>query len=114
MRIRPQRAGRSGSGLPIAFWRQAEFGHRTAPPNTNPAGDPLPPAYSGSAPLAPADTDDREVPDLEEAARGLDLYVGNTNDVGNTNAGTLSPAGYTDLGVYLQEPSASRIGGTAV
>lgn len=48
------------------------------------------------------------IPDAWEAARGLDPAVA------NTNARTLSSAGYTDLEIYLQELSASRINGTAL
>jgi hypothetical protein len=76
--------------------------------NTNPAGDALLPAYSGSAPTAPADTDNDGMPDAWEAAKGL-----NPN-VANTNARTLSAVGYTDLEVYLQELSATRITGSAL
>ena len=79
----------------------------TAPISTNPAGDALLPAFSGTAPSAPTDTDTDGMPDAWEIARGL-----NPN-VGNTNARTLSPAGYTDLEVYLQELSASRVTGWA-
>ncbi len=46
--------------------------------------------------------------DAWEAARGLDPAVA------NTNGRTLSSAGYTDLEIYLQELSASRINGTAL
>ena len=79
----------------------------SAPRNTNPAGDALLTAYSGSAPAAPTDTDNDGMPDAWETARGL-----NPNVV-NTNAHTLSSAGYTDLDVYLQELSASRVTGWA-
>ena len=79
----------------------------SAPPNTNPANDALRPPFSGPAPSAPADTDTDGMPDAWEIAKGL-----NPN-VGNTNARTLSPVGYTDLEVYLQELSASRITGWA-
>ena len=64
-------------------------------------------AYSGPAPVAPTDTDNDGMPDTWETARGL-----NPN-VANTNAHTLSSAGYTDLDVYLQELSASRVTGWA-
>ena len=77
----------------------------TAPRDTNPAGDALLPAFTGAAPVAPADTDNDGMPDAWEAARGL-----NPN-VANTNAHTLSSAGYTDLDVYLNELSASRVTG---
>ena len=76
-----------------------------APPNTNPANDALRPAFSGSAPSAPVDTDTDGMPDAWEITKGL-----NPN-IGNTNARTLSTSGYTDLEVYLQELSASRITG---
>ena len=76
-----------------------------APPNTNPANDALRPAFSGSAPSAPVDTDTDGMPDVWEITKGL-----NPN-IGNTNARTLSPVGYTDLEVYLQELSANRITG---
>ncbi len=77
----------------------------SAPPNTNPAGDALLTAYSGQPPAAPTDTDNDGMPDAWETAKGL-----NPN-VANTNARTLSSAGYTDLEVYLSELSASRITG---
>lgn len=76
-----------------------------APRNTNPAGDALLTAYAGAAPPAPVDTDADGMPDAWETAKGL-----NPN-VANTNAHTLSGAGYTDLEVYLQELSASRVTG---
>lgn len=75
----------------------------TAPPNTNPANDALLPAYSGAAPAAPPDTDEDGMPDAWEIAKGLDP------NSSNTNATDLSVLGYTDLEVYLQELSASRI-----
>ena len=78
-----------------------------APRNTNPAGDALLTAYSGPAPAAPTDTDNDGMPDTWESARGL-----NPN-VANTNAHSLSAAGYTDLDVYLSELSASRVTGWA-
>ncbi len=74
-----------------------------APPNTNPANDALLPAYSGAAPAAPLDTDADGMPDAWEIAKGLDP------NSSNTNATDLSELGYTDLEVYLQELSASRI-----
>ncbi|MCB0931267.1 MAG: VCBS domain-containing protein [Mycobacterium sp.] len=77
------------------------------PRNTNPAGDALLPAYSGAAPTAPTDTDNDGMPDSWEIARGLDP------NIGNTNAHNLSSVGYTDLEVYLQELSTSRITGWA-
>ena len=76
-----------------------------APPDTNPAGDGLLPAYVGSPPAAPADTDSDGMPDTWEIAKGL-----NPN-VANTNATDLSPQGYTDLEVYLQELATSRVTG---
>ena len=79
----------------------------SAPRNTNPAGDALSTAYAGAAPAAPADTDNDGMPDAWETAKGL-----NPNVV-NTNAHTLSSAGYTDLDVYLSELSASRVTGWA-
>ena len=77
----------------------------SAPPNTNPAGDALRPAFTGAAPAAPADTDNDGMPDAWEIAKGLNPSVA------NTNARTLSGVGYTDLEVYLAELSASRITG---
>jgi hypothetical protein len=77
----------------------------TAPRNTNPAGDALLPAYSGSAPLPPTDTDNDGMPDSWEVTKGLNPAVA------GANARTLSTAGYTDLEVYLHELSASRITG---
>lgn len=79
----------------------------TAPRNTNPAGDALLPAIA-SPPAPPTDTDADGMPDAWEIARGLDA------NIANTNARTLSSAGYTDLEVYLQELSASRITGWAL
>ena len=79
-----------------------------APIETNPAGDALRPAFSGSAPSAPPDTDSDGMPDAWEIAKGLNPTVA------NTNATTLSNLGYTDLEVYLQELSASRVNGTAL
>lgn len=78
-----------------------------ASPNTNPAGDALLPAYSGSAPLPPTDTDNDGMPDTWELTKGLDPTIA------GANARTLSAAGYTDLEVYLHELSASRITGWA-
>ncbi|MGV0991361.1 MAG: Ig-like domain-containing protein [Mycobacterium sp.] len=76
-----------------------------APPNANPAGDALLPAYSGTAPAAPTDTDNDGMPDSWETANGLNPNVANAN-------GThLSSAGYTDLEVYLHELSDTRITG---
>jgi predicted cobalt transporter CbtA len=77
----------------------------SAPRDTNPAGDALLPAYPGSAPVAPADTDSDGMPDAWETANGLNPGVA------NTNARTLSAAGYTDLEVYLHELSAGRVSG---
>jgi VCBS repeat-containing protein len=81
----------------------------SAPRNTNPAGDALLPAYTGSAPAAPADTDNDGMPDTWETARGLNPNVANTN--GHTLSPSIGGAGYTDLEVYLQELSASRVTG---
>ena len=78
-----------------------------APTDTNPAGDGLLPAFTGSAPAAPADTDSDGMPDAWEIVKGT-----NPN-VANTNARTLSSVGYTDLEVYLNELSTSRITGSA-
>jgi predicted cobalt transporter CbtA len=77
----------------------------SAPRNTNPAGDALLTAYTGSAPPPPQDTDNDGMPDSWETAKGLNPTVA------NTNARTLSAVGYTDLEVYLQELSGSRISG---
>jgi len=79
----------------------------SAPPNTNPAGDGLLPAYVSSPPAAPTDTDADGMPDSWEVTKGT-----NPN-VANTNAHTLSAVGYTDLEVYLNELSISRITGSA-
>ncbi|MGI9124035.1 MAG: Ig-like domain-containing protein [Mycobacterium sp.] len=78
------------------------------PRNINPAGDALLPAYGGSAPAAPTDTDSDGMPDGWEVAHGTDP------NAANTNAHTLSGAGYTDLEVYLQNLSASRVTGSAL
>ena len=78
-----------------------------AAPNTNPAGDGLLPAYVGSPPAAPTDTDSDGMPDTWEVTKGT-----NPN-VANTNAHTLSAVGYTDLEVYLNELSTIRITGSA-
>jgi pectate lyase len=77
-----------------------------AAPSTNPAGDALRPAFTGPAPAAPTDTDSDGMPDAWEITKGT-----NPN-VANTNARTLSAVGYTDLEVYLNELSTSRIIGT--
>jgi hypothetical protein len=74
--------------------------------DTNPAGDALLPAFTGSPPAAPVDTDSDGMPDAWEIAKGT-----NPNVV-NTNARTLSAVGYTDLEVYLNELSTIRITGT--
>jgi hypothetical protein len=74
--------------------------------DTNPAGDALLPAFTGPAPAAPTDTDSDGMPDAWEISKGT-----NPNVV-NTNARTLSTVGYTDLEVYLNELSTSRITGT--
>ena len=78
-----------------------------APTDTNPAGDALLPAFTGPAPAAPTDTDSDGMPDAWEITKGT-----NPN-VANTNARTLSSVGYTDLEVYLNELSTSRITGSA-
>jgi VCBS repeat-containing protein len=78
-----------------------------APPNTNPAGDGLLPAYVGSQPAAPSDTDSDGMPDAWEVTKGTNPSVA------NTNAHTLSAVGYTDLEVYLNELSTSRMTGLA-
>ena len=77
-----------------------------AAPNTNPAGDALRPAFTGPAPAAPTDTDSDGMPDAWEITKGTNPSVD------NTNARTLSAVGYTDLEVYLNELSTSRIIGT--
>ena len=77
-----------------------------AAPNTNPAGDALRPAFTGPAPAAPTDTDSDGMPDAWEITKGTNPSVA------NTNARTLSAVGYTDLEVYLNELSTSRIIGT--
>ena len=77
-----------------------------AAPNTNPAGDGLLPAYVGSPPAAPTDTDADGMPDSWEVTKGTNPAVA------NTNAHTLSAVGYTDLEVYLNELSSSRITGS--
>jgi hypothetical protein len=75
-----------------------------AAPNTNPADDHLLPAYPGSPPLAPIDTDLDGMPDEWEAAQSLNPAVPDHNGTG------LSPEGYTNLEVYLHELAARRIG----
>jgi len=77
-----------------------------APTDTNPAGDGLLPAFTGPAPVAPTDTDGDGMPDAWEIVKGTNPTVA------NTNARTLSSVGYTDLEVYLNELSTSRITGT--
>ena len=77
----------------------------SAPPNLNPAGDALLPAYSGGAPVAPVDSDNDGMPDTWEIARGLNPNLAGHNDH------TLSSVGYTDLEVYLHELSVSRVSG---
>ena len=77
-----------------------------AAPNTNPAGDALRPAFTGPAPAAPTDTDSDGMHD------SWDITKRTNPSVANTNARTLSAVGYTDLEVYLNELSTSRIIGT--
>ena len=79
----------------------------SAPSNTNPAGDALLLPFSGAAPVAPTDTDSDGMPDTWEIANGLNPGVANANGT------TLSAAGYTDVEIYLQELSTSRITGRA-
>ena len=79
----------------------------SAPSNTNPAGDALLLPFSGAAPVAPTDTDSDGMPDTWEIANGLNPGVANANGT------TLSAAGYTDVEIYLQELSTSRITGWA-
>ncbi len=86
----------------------ADGSFATTPRNTNPAGDALLPAYPGSPPAPPADTDNDGMPDNWETANGLNPAVA------NTNSRTLSAVGYTDLEVYLHELSASRTGGSVL
>jgi hypothetical protein len=68
-----------------------------ASPSVNPAGDALLPAYSGSPPAAPTDTDGDGMPDWWEIDKGLDPKVANHNGT------ELSTAGYVNLEVYLHE-----------
>ena len=79
----------------------------SAPSNTNPAGDALLLPFSGAAPVAPTDTDSDGMPDTWEIANGLNPSVANANGT------TLSAVGYTDVEIYLQELSTSRITGWA-
>ena len=79
----------------------------SAPSNTHPAGDALLLPFSGTAPVAPTDTDSDGMPDTWEIANGLNPSVANTNGT------ALSVAGYTDVEIYLQELSTSRITGWA-
>ena len=79
----------------------------SAPSNTNPAGDALLLPFSGTAPVAPTDTDSDGMPDTWEIAKGLNPSVANTNGT------ALSAVGYTDVEIYLQELSTSRITGWA-
>ena len=79
----------------------------SAPSNTNPAGDALLLPFSGTAPVAPTDTDSDGMPDTWEIAKGLNPSVANTNGT------ALSAVGYTDVEIYLQELSTSRITGRA-
>ena len=79
----------------------------SAPSNTNPAGDALLLPFSGAAPVAPTDTDSDGMPDSWEIANGLNPSVANANGT------ALSAVGYTDVEIYLQELSTSRITGWA-
>ena len=79
----------------------------SAPSNTNPAGDALLLPFSGAAPVAPTDTDSDGMPDTWEIANGLNPSVANANGT------ALSAVGYTDVEIYLQELSTSRITGWA-
>ena len=75
----------------------------SAPIDTNPAGDAQVPAYGGSAPAAPPDSDNDGMPDAWEAARGLNPAVADHNGTG------LSSGGYTNLEVYLHERAAAIV-----
>ena len=79
----------------------------TAPINVNPSNDALLTAFAGIPPAAPLDTDNDGMPDTWELSKGLNPGIA------NTNATNLSSQGYTDLEIYLQELSASRISGWA-
>jgi hypothetical protein len=72
-----------------------------ASPSTNPYGDALLPPYAGPPPPPPADADQDGMPDAWEISKGLDP------DAADPNATTLSPLGYTNLEIYLQERALS-------
>jgi len=75
------------------------------PSDSNPAGDALAGAFSGSPPAAPLDTDGDGMPDAWERARGL-------NPAAQDHNGTsLSADGYANLEVYLNELAAQRVAG---
>lgn len=78
-----------------------------APVNANPAGDLLIPAYVGSPPAAPRDTDNDGMPDTWERARNLNPLQPDHNGTG------LSAEGYTNVEVYLHELAAAHVGAPA-
>ena len=63
----------------------------------NPADDTLRPAYYGSAPPPPLDTDGDGMPDSWERSKGLNSMQSNANSI------SLSKSGYTNLEFYLHE-----------
>jgi hypothetical protein len=72
--------------------------------NANPANDALLPAYSGSPPQPPTDTDNDGMPDDWERARELDPSLQDHNRT------TLAGGGYTNLELYLHERAQSLTG----
>ncbi|MDO9022205.1 MAG: hypothetical protein Q8S73_31815 [Deltaproteobacteria bacterium] len=78
------------------------------PINTNPANDALALNYTGSAPAAPADTDNDGMPDAWETSKGLNPAVQDHNGTSVSVAMT-GVAGYTNLECYLNELAALRV-----
>lgn len=78
------------------------------PINTNPANDALALNYTGTAPAAPADTDNDGMPDAWEAAHGLNPAVQDHNGT-SVSVSMTGVAGYTNLECYLNELAVLRV-----
>ncbi|MDO9022903.1 MAG: hypothetical protein Q8S73_15640, partial [Deltaproteobacteria bacterium] len=82
----------------------------SAPINVNPANDALLPAFTGSAPAAPADGDNDGMPDAWERAHGLNPAVADHNGA-TVSVSMTGVAGYTNLECYLNELAVLRVRG---
>ncbi len=76
--------------------------------NTNPANDALSVNFAGTAPAAPADTDNDGMPDAWEAAHGLNPAVQDHNGT-SVSVSMTGVAGYTNLECYLNELAVLRV-----